>query len=137
MGLYLCVFQDDEELEGVDVGRYSDFSFFRSSVSELLETHGLGSKFPTLLLHSDSDGEWSVSDCKALKDELMVISEAFSRLPAIQFESEWQRDLAKLLGLRPSSLMESFIDVDGEVLVYRLVQLCDAAIAHDVPVLFQ
>ena len=37
MGLYLCVFDEDEELEGVEVGSYSDFEFFRSSVTELLE----------------------------------------------------------------------------------------------------
>ena len=37
MGLYLCVFDNDDELEGVEVGSYSDFDFFRSTVTELLE----------------------------------------------------------------------------------------------------
>jgi hypothetical protein len=56
MGLYLCVFQGDEELDGVDVGSYGDFNHFRSVVAGL-EDGPPGSKYPTLILHPDSDGD--------------------------------------------------------------------------------
>lgn len=39
MGLYLCVFDDDIELEGVEVGVYEDFNFFRDAVTATVE-HG-------------------------------------------------------------------------------------------------
>ena len=35
MGLYLCVFRDDEELLGVDVGSYDDFERFRDAARAL------------------------------------------------------------------------------------------------------
>lgn len=137
MGLYLCVFDKNEELEGVEVGNYSDFEFFRSSVTELLEQGSVGSRFPILLNHADSDGEWSPVECRALKAELLSISEGFRHLPGVQFRAEWQQEVGNSLGLKPSSLDESFIDVDGEPLLERLVHLCDVAIDRDCPILFQ
>ena len=136
MGLYLCVF-DDDELDGVDVGSYSDFDFFRSSVTDLLEEGVAGSKFPTLIIHSDSDGEWLLSECETLKLELTTIAKELERLPAVQFRAEWQQQVAKTLGLKPASLYESFIDVDGEPLIERLQQLCDLAIERKSSILFQ
>lgn len=137
MGLYLCVFDEVEELEGVEVGSYSDFEFFRSSVTELLEEGSAGSRFPTLINHADSDGEWSPAESRTLKAELLAISEGFRQLPGGQFRAEWQQEVGNSLGLRPSSLDESFIDVDGEPLLERLVRLCDVAIDRDCPILFQ
>lgn len=74
MGLYLCIFDDDDEIEGLEIGAYSDFEFFCSTVTELLEEGVTGSKYPTLILHADSDGEWSPSECETLKRELEDIS---------------------------------------------------------------
>ena len=137
MGLYLCVFDNDIELEGVETGSYSDFDFFRSSVTQLLEDGVAGSKFPTLIIHSDSDGEWSWSECETLKIELAIIANGFQQLPGVQFSAEWQRQVGKLLGLKPATLYESFIDVDGEPLLDRLIQLCEVAIERKLPILFQ
>lgn len=137
MGLYLCVFDGEDELEGVDVGSYSDFDFFRSSVTELLERGVAGSRFPTLVSHSDSDGEWSLTECESLRHELMTIANEFKRLPGIQFRAEWQQQLGRSLGLKPASLYESFIDVDGELLLERLTRLCDVAVGRSLPILFQ
>ena len=137
MGIYLCVFDGDEELEGVELGSYSDFGFLRSSVSELLEDGVTGSRFPTLINHHDSDGEWSPVECEALKKELLAISDGFRQLPGVQFHAEWQQEVGGSLGLKPSSLYESFIDVDGEPLLERLIQLCEVAVNQRSPILFQ
>lgn len=137
MGLYLCVFDDDDELDGVEVGSYSDFDFFRSSVTEFLESGVAGSRFPRLIIHSDSDGEWSFPECESLRQELMTIASEFQQLPAIEFRAEWQRQVGKSLGLSPASMYESFIDVDGELLLDRLIRLCDVATQRAMPILFQ
>ena len=137
MGLYLCVFDDDDELEGVEVGSYSDFGFFRSSVTELLEGGVAGSRFPTIIIQSDSYGEWSFTECESLRQELMTIASEFQKLPGIPFRAEWQQQVGKLLGLKPASLHESFIDVDGELLLDRLIRLCDVATERAMPILFQ
>ena len=137
MGLYLCVFDDDDELDGVEVGSYSDFDFFRSSVTELLEGGVAGSRFHTLIIHSDSDGEWSLTECESLRQELMTIASEFQQLPGIQFRAEWQQQVGRSLGLKPASLYESFIDVDGELLLDRLIRLCDVATERAMPILFQ
>jgi len=137
MGLYLCVFNDDDELEGVEVGSYLDFNSFRSTVTELLEGGVAGSRFPTLIIHSDSDGEWAWAECESLRKELATIANELQQLPSIQFRVEWQQQVGSLLGLKPASLYESFIDVDGELLLDRLIQLCDVAIDRNRPILFQ
>lgn len=137
MGLYLCVFDGDEELDGVEVGSYSDFAFFRRSVTELLENGVTGSRFPTLIIHSDSDGEWSLTECLLLRQELTTIASEFRQLPSIQFGGKWQHEVRRSLGLKPVSLYDSFIDVDGEVLLARLIRLCDVAIERALPIMFQ
>ena len=35
VSLYLCIFNDDEEVDGVDVGAYSDFAYFRKIIAEV------------------------------------------------------------------------------------------------------
>ena len=137
MGLYLCVFDDGDELEGVEVGSYADFAFFRHSVTERLEEGKTGANYPTLILHSDCDGEWSPAECERLRAELEDISKRFRDLPAVPFQADWQKQVADLLGLKPTCLYESFIDVDGEPLLERLRRLCDVALLNDQPILFQ
>lgn len=70
MSLYLCIFDEDDELDGIAVGAYSDFGNFRETVAKLLERGSVGSRFPILMLHSDCDGEWSVGECRGLETEL-------------------------------------------------------------------
>jgi hypothetical protein len=137
MGLYLCIFDGDDEIDGVDVGAYSDFGVFRNAVRTHLESGYAGAKYPTLMLHSDCDGEWTVEDCKVLEAELEQIGARFKELPAEGFEAEWQKSVAKSLGLKPGSLYDCFIDVDGEPLVERLIYLCRLAQKHGKPILFQ
>ncbi|AMV18362.1 Imm70 family immunity protein [Planctomyces sp. SH-PL14] len=137
MGLYLCVFDDGDELEGVEVGSYADFGFFRDSVTELLEGGKTGDKYPTLILHSDCDGEWTLAECERLKGELEDISAKFRDLPAIQYQSDWQRHVAHFLGLKPTCLYDSFIDVDGEPVLERLSRLCSVAIQSGQSIVFQ
>ena len=137
MGLYLCVFKDEEELEGVEVGSYADYGYFIETVTDLLEDGIAGSKFPVLILHSDSDGSWSIEECRSLEKELETISKSFKFLLPREFNSEWQRQLSKSLGLTPQNLCESFIDVDGEPLIERMIHLCRVALKANEPILFQ
>jgi hypothetical protein len=137
MGLYLCVFENDDELEGVEVGSYADFDFFRTCVTDVLEGGQAGSKYPTLIEHSDCDGEWTHTECVKLRAELANISEALKQLPAVEFQESWQKQVAKSSGLKPMSLYDSFIDVDGEPLLETMLQLCQVAIERQQPILFQ
>lgn len=137
MGLYLCVFDGDDELEGVEVGMYSDFDHLRTSIESLLENGIQGSTFPTLQLHSDCDGEWSPADCGLLMGELTAIKEALLRRPFRGFQADWQRQLGDHLGLPKVACLDEFIDVDGEPLLDRLLGLCKLAIERDLPILFQ
>jgi hypothetical protein len=89
------------------------------------------------MLHPDGDGAWSPEECRTLKTELERIAEVFRQRPAVEFHSEWQKQVADLLNLKPASLYESFIDVDGEPLIDRLRRLCEVAIERDAPILFQ
>jgi hypothetical protein len=138
MGSYLCVFdKNDDELEGVEIGLYADFDVFRTTVADELEHGRIGDRYPTLGLHSDCDGEWSRSECETLKRELADIADAFRKLPPRPFSTAWQQGVAKLLGLRPQTLFDSFIDVDGEPLLDRLQRLCQVAIENNLPIVFQ
>jgi len=135
MGLYLCVLNEDEdEIDGVEVGSYDDFGRFRDAVGALDVDGG----FPTLLLHPDNDGEWTPDECTRLLDELATIRARFEALPpAPPAPGTWQAEVAKTFGVRPTSLYESFFDVDGENLIDRLAGLANAAIAAGRPILFQ
>ena len=137
MGLYLCVFDGDNELDGVDVGSYEDFNFFRSAVVDKLEGGKAGTTYPTLIIHHDSDGEWTTTQCKELEKELQSIAVAFRVLPPSSFNSVWQQEAANLISLQPLNLYDSFIDVDGEPLIDRLLTLCQLAQEYRQPILFQ
>lgn len=137
MGLYLCIFDGDEDIDGVDVGAYSDFNAIRDYVVRELEGGKAGSEFPIFILHSDCDGEWSPVDCEKLYEELSKMIPAMKERPAIDFVSDWQKVVAKSIGLVPKTAHESFIDVDGEFLLERLQGLVDKALKRRLPILFQ
>ncbi len=130
MGLYLCVFrseESDEEIEGVEIGGYDDFDSFRSVVSEMLEGGEWASRFPVLMGHSDSDGAWTPSEAGDLEREVLTIAGELARLPARPFASGWPEDVAAQLDLTPETLLDVFIDVDGEPLLERLVSVAKAS----------
>ena len=137
MGLYLCIFDGDEDINGVEIGSYADFGAFRDYVSSGLERGQKGANFPTLMLHSDCDGEWSVADCQKLQIELNEIATVSKTRPPVDFSSDWQKVVAKSIGLKPQNAFESFIDVDGEFLVERLQGLVKDALTRRLPILFQ
>jgi Immunity protein 70 len=137
VGLYLCIFDDEEEVDGVEVGAYAEFDVLRDYIVEHVEGGDFGSRCPTFVLHSDCDGEWSVADCGSLRDELALIETEFKARPPVEFRADWQRVVARRVGLQPRDAFESFIDVDGEFLIARLQQLTRLAIERGLPILFQ
>ena len=137
MGLYLCLFDEDEEVDGVEVGRYSDFNALRDYVARELEGGSRGARFPTLMLHSDCDGEWSLADCEKLAPELRDIIEQMRARPPVEFASDWQKHVARSVGLAPRSAFESFIDVDGQFVLERMLNLASVALERCLPILFQ
>lgn len=137
VGLYLCVFEGDEEIDGVEIGAYADFNGLREYVVRELEEGQAGVKFPTFMLHPDSDGEWAVSECVNLSKEVMEITLSMITRPPVPFISDWQKSAAKSVGLVPKNAFESFIDVDGEFVLERIQHLINVAIQHQLPILFQ
>ena len=137
MGLYLCIFENDQDVDGVEIGPYADFNALRDYVVREFERGTAGSRFPTLILHSDCDGEWAVGDCEKLRDELSQIASLMKGFPRVGFVSDWQKAVAKSIGLEPQNAFESFIDVDGEFLVGRLQLLVDNALKRKLPISFQ
>jgi len=137
MGLYLCIFDADEEVDGVEVGRYSDFNALRDYVARELEAGSRGARFPTLMFHSDSDGEWSVADCEKLIPELRSIIAQMQTRPQVEFVSDWQQHVARSVGLVPKNAFESFIDVDGQFVLERMLHLASMALERGLPILFQ
>jgi hypothetical protein len=137
MGLYLCIFDEDDEIDGVEVGSYADFGALHDYVVRELDAGREGSRYPVFVLHSDCDGEWPVSDCERLQSELAEISAALKQHPPVAFSSDWQKSVAKSIGLAPQNAFESFIDVDGEFLLERLQNLVKNALGRRLPILFQ
>ena len=101
MGLCLHVFaaqvsedEDPEEIAECDVGHYSDFGHFRDSIAKKLDAR----KFPTLMQHSDCDGEWTLAEIPALGGELRDIGDRFKQLPpekpkdAFEHTAEYRAD---------------------------------------------
>lgn len=137
MGLYLTVFEGDDELDGVEVGSYADFNMFRDQVVNLLEGGNAGDRFPVLILHSDCDGHWSPEDCVPLEQELKVVCNEMKNLPPIGLMDDWQRSVARSLGLKPTNLNECFFDIDGEPLIERIIGLAQLAQRKGKAILFQ
>lgn len=137
MGLYLCAFDGDEEIDGVEVGSYADFNFFRDAVVAVVEEGNRGSKCPTLQNHHDSDGQWSLEEAASLIRELELIGKGLSEKPPVEFNSPWKKTVAASIGLLPRNLLECFFDVDGEPLVDRLRGLAEKSLNREAPILFQ
>jgi len=138
MGLYLCVFDGDEEIAGLDCGSYEDFGRLRDFVTRELEGGAWGLTYPTLQVHSDCDGEWPPEDCQLLRDELADIAQRMQRLPAMPFPAGgWQAGVASELRLSPANALESFIDPQGAPVVERLRELVEVALERGQPIVFQ
>lgn len=137
MGLYLAIFDDGEELDGVEVGAYSDFSTLRNVVVANLENGVAGSRFPTLVLHSDCDGQWTPTEAAKLEKELEIINARFQELSPIALDASWKQQTAQTFALQMSNLRDCFFDVDGEPLLERLINLAKLSQAKDLPILFQ
>ncbi len=137
MGLYLTIFDDNDEINGVEVGSYSDFSYIRNIIVDKLENGVAGSRFPTFILHSDCDGEWSHKEASNLELELKIIKKEFEKLPPVPYNSGWQTEVAKTFGIKPKNLLECFFDVDGEPLLERILGLTKLSQELKLPILFQ
>ncbi|WP_325089070.1 Imm70 family immunity protein [Burkholderia contaminans] len=137
MGLYLCIFDGDEEIEGVEVGPYADFDNLRQYIVRELEGGTPGSRFPVFILHSDCDGEWTAKECTTLGRELEEIIEAMRQQGPVPYSSDWQGDVAKRLGIVPANAFESFVDVDGEFVLGRIRDLASIASQRDRAIIFQ
>jgi hypothetical protein len=138
MGLYLAIFDDGDELDGVEVGSYSDFDTFREAIVANLENGvAAGSRFPTLILHADCDGQWTPTEAAELERELEIIRVRFQELPPIALDVGWKEQVAKTFALQIDNLHDCFFDVDGEPLLERLINLARLSQAKDLPILFQ
>ena len=137
MSLCLIVFgsdieQDDdpEEIAECDVGHYSDFGCFRDTIARHLDPD----RFPTLMEHSDCDGEWTLEELPALEHELQEIGAAFRKLPpeqpagAFEHTAEYRAEAG--------SLYDCFHDVNGENLFEAILGLCAVAREHKRPITF-
>ena len=137
MGLYLCVFDESDEIDGVDVGSYADYGRFVDAVVAHFEKGKRGSGCPIITMHSDSDGQWTPEECSRLDRDLQEIERVFSSLPARPISEGWQVQVTKTFGIKPKTLAECFFDIDGEPLIGRLRGLCQMAVDKRIPILFQ
>ncbi len=131
MSLYLTIFDGEQEVTGWVFGHYSDFGYFRDRIAS---TPG-SDRYPVLMLHSDCDGEWPVSELELLKGELQSIAATFRTLPpeepagAFEHTSKYRRNAR--------DLSECFHTVDGDNLFEAMSALCDDGMRLHLPILFQ
>lgn len=69
-----------------------------------------------------------------LRNRIGTISAELKRHPPREFFAEWQKNSAKKLGIQPTTLYDSFIDVDGEPLLERLLGLVRLAQRRSLPI---
>jgi hypothetical protein len=131
MSLYLTIFDGDEEVTGWVFGHYSDFGYFRDVVAAKLRS----ADYPTLMTHSDCDGEWTPQELPQLRQELKFIGEGFKQLPAEQPHGAFEHTVEFRRVAR--SLYDCFHNVDGENVFEALIALCDEGIRRKRPILFQ
>jgi hypothetical protein len=132
MGLYLCIFRDDEdEIGGCEIGHYSDFGCFRDTISRHLRT----ADFPVLMTHSDCDGEWTVEQLPALIRELETIATRFRALPPEEPQGAFEHTAEYRTGA--ASLYDCFHEVNGGNLFEALIGLCRQGISSQRPITFQ
>jgi len=138
MGLYLCIFNNEEdEIDGLEIGRYEYFGLFRDSVTKHLENENWGSIYPILVTHSDCDGVWTPEECRDLLIELEEIKESFMKLPPDNDIINYKKEIFNLFGIKKENLYDCFVDTDGENIIDRLQVLCKKAIEHDLDIMFQ
>ena len=136
MGLYLCVFRGDDELEGLEVGSYEDFERFRDAARSL--DRRVFRRFGTLRANVKPNTHWSHREAARLASELVALAAELRKLPPKPFPpGSWQEEIARERGLAPASLYDCFFDVDGEPLVERLLALCKVAVQAQQAILFQ
>jgi hypothetical protein len=133
MGLYLCIFTENQEDElGVcDVGHYSDFGCFRDTIAR----HMRAEDFPVLMTHADCDGEWTAEQLPALLRELETIAARFRSLPSEELEGAFDHAAEYRAGAK--SLYDCFHEVNGENLFEALISLCRQGISLQRPISFQ
>jgi hypothetical protein len=91
-------------------------------------------KYPTLMEHSDCDGEWALEELPKLRDEIREIADAFRKLPpedpvgAFEHTEEYREGAA--------CLYDCFHDVNGTNLFEALIDLCDVGLANERPITF-
>jgi hypothetical protein len=137
MSLYLAIYRDEDEIDSVEVGKYSDFNNFREVIANELENKRYGSVYPTLQNHIDSDGEWSVEQSAELRLELLDIKSRLKDKPICQISEKWKLETVKSNGIILENLDDCFFDVDGELLTSRLILLCEKSINEQLPIIFQ
>jgi len=137
MGLCLHVFgssangdEDPEEIAGWDLGHYTDFACFRNTIA----SHLKAKRYPTLMGHSDCDGEWTLAEIPSLERELREIGDAFRRLPPQEPKGAFEHTAEYRVGA--NSLYDCFHNVDGENLFEALLELCAVARHHKRPITF-
>jgi Immunity protein 70 len=137
MGLCLHVFGPDsgdgeepEEIAECDVGHYSDFGCFRDTIARHLDAK----RYPTLMQHSDCDGEWTLIEIPSLERELHAIEAAFRKLPPEEPSGAFEHTAEYRAGAK--SLYDCFHTVDGEYLFEAILELCLVAREHKRPIAF-
>ena len=137
MGLCLYVLDSDpgdadepQEIAECDIGHYSDFGCFRDTIAR----HLAPDSYPTLMLHSDCDGEWSLAEIPRLEEELREIGAAFRKLPPEEPTGAFEHTAEHRVGA--GSLYDCFHNVDGENLFEALLELCETAREHKRPITF-
>ncbi len=133
MGLYLCIFTEDQqdEIGACDVGHYSDFGYFRDTIAR----HLPAADYPVLMTHSDCDGEWTVEQLPALLRELEAIAARFRALPPEEPRGAFEHTAEYREGA--TSLYDCFHEVNGENLFEALIGLCRQGIDSQRPIMFQ
>lgn len=136
MSLYLCVFRDEEELDGVEVGSYEDFERLRAFARGV--DGRIFRRFGTLRVNVSPTTTWSPRAAARLEKEVAALAEELRRRPPEPFPpGSWQAEVAAARGAPPATLYDCFFDVDGRPLVERLVALCRLSVENRQPILFQ
>jgi hypothetical protein len=138
MSLWFCIFDEDgDEISGGShFGRYSDFGCFRYTIAK----HLRADDFPTLMYHSDCDGEWGVAELPQLRRELQTIAEVFRSLPPEEPQDAFGRaafEFAAEYRAEAQTLYDCFHNCDGDNIFELLIDLCDRGIQAQRPILFR
>ncbi|SHG56649.1 Imm70 family immunity protein [Flavobacterium defluvii] len=138
MGLYLAIFKNEEEINGLEVGTYEYFGIFRDCIYEFIEnSSNWGDICPTIMNHSDCDGKWESKECVEMMFELKKVKKTFQKQAPNKKVIDQKKELIDLYQIKILNLYDCFIDVDGENLIDRLIELCKDAIDNDLDIIFQ